>query len=113
MVDHLVAAIAIAAVGVLAQASALVLAAASGDAVTPWVSGGGAAAAVGGLVYMAKKLMAGELVALNTAQMIEKAGERDQRFADLVTRVLEVERDGREREDAHRALLLAHGGGNR
>ena len=56
MVDHLVAAIAIAAVGVLAQASALVLAAASGDAVTPWVSGGGAAAAVGGLVYMAKKL---------------------------------------------------------
>lgn len=89
------------------------LLAASGDSVGPWVSGGGAAAAVGGLVYVAKKFAAGELAAVNLTELVEQIVGllRDSQAREA--RLHEIIEDAKEREDSLRALLLARrpGGG--
>lgn len=77
--------------------------AASGEVVGPWVSGGGSFAAVGGLAYLAKKFANGELVAANTGLLIQQGAAREERL-------LRVEEQAKEREDAFRALLLAQRG---
>jgi hypothetical protein len=77
--------------------------AASGEVVGPWVSGGGSFAAVGGLAYLAKKFANGELVAANTGLLIQQGAAREERL-------LRLEDDAHDREDALRALLLAQRG---
>jgi hypothetical protein len=96
------AAIGLAAIGVVGQAVTAVLVAASGADLGPWVSGGSATAAVGGLVYIAKRLASGELVARNVAEIEKRAEERERQMLELMA-------DGRQREDAFRAFLAGRG----
>lgn len=88
-----------------------VLAQTSPESITPWVSAGGSAAAVSGLVYMAKKLVDGSLVAAPIADLLRRADERDREFLHLVAeqedRWGRVVRDGAEREDVYRDIILA------
>lgn len=98
------------------------LSAAASTDVTPWLSGGGAAAAVGGLAYIAKKLAAGELVAVPLARLIEDSTARERRWEQALLdseqrRIQEKERDeekwqrllddAHDREEAMRALLFS------
>jgi hypothetical protein len=89
-------------VGTGVSSAAAILAAAGGTTTTdlaPWVSGGGAATAVAGIVYIAKLMATGKLVARDPAL---EAAELKQ----LLDRVLTVATASGEREDAYRQLLL-------
>lgn len=92
-------ALATSAVGVIVGAGAFFAQAASPD-VAPYVSGGGAFAAVGGLVYVTKKVVSGELVALPVGDLVKNANHRE----DELVRIL---RDAAAREDDYRTFLLA------
>ena len=72
------------------------------DTLAPYVSGGGAAAAVAGLVYIAKKLASGELVAVPIAHLMESSAKRE----DTLQKLLD---DSKEREDVMRAFLVGRG----
>lgn len=101
-VHQVAAAIASALVGVIASTlgSVLLLAQTTGtDTLAPYVSGGGAAAAVAGLVYIAKKLASGELVAVPIANVMRQQEEREK----VVLRLLEEER---ERADVFKTFLV-------
>lgn len=80
----------------------MVLAVTEGNDVAAWLSGGGAAAAVAGLAYIAKRLASGELVAVPLARVIEHADKREERLLALLD-------DANQREDAYRALLVSRG----
>lgn len=69
----------------------LAAAAEFGDSFAPYAAGGGSAAAVAGLVYMARKLTNGELVAFPVKQ-------RDEELVRLIT-------DAKQREDTVKHLL--------
>lgn len=70
----------------------------------PWISGGGAVTAVGGIVYIARLMATGQLVARDPAK---EAAE----LKTLLDQVLEVTRTGADREAAYRQLLLDGYGG--
>lgn len=72
--------------------------------VAPWVSAGGATAAVGGLVYIAKKLAAGELVAVPVAKLLEQSRADHDKLGALTAECLR-------REDLLHRMLLAQGTG--
>lgn len=88
---------------VLAAAGSVFAAANNTTDFTPWVSGGGAAAAVGGLVYIAKKLADGSLVAYPVADLHRQSDERERQLHELVD-------DSRQREDSLRLLILQQRG---
>ena len=68
--------------------------------VTTWVSAGGATAAVGGLVYVARLLASGRLVSYPVEKLMEDALARE----DRMHVVLESER---QRHDDYRAWVVA------
>jgi hypothetical protein len=65
----------------------------------PWVSGGGAFAAVSGLVYVAKKFADGSIVARDVAESERAATHREDELKALI-------KEGRDREDGYRAFLM-------
>ena len=97
------AAIATSTAGTVATAVGYLLATTSGtDTLAPYVSGGGAAAAVAGLVYIAKKLASGELVAVPISDVMKQQERREATLLVLVE-------EGREREDVYKSFLLGRG----
>lgn len=64
----------------------------------PWVSAGGSVTAVAGIVYIAKMLADGKLVARDPSQV-------EQQLKALVEKVSEVAREGHEREQDYMRLL--------
>lgn len=86
----------VSAVGTLALAAQT---AAPTNELAPYISGGGAAAAVGGLVYIARLMANGRLVARDPAVEAEA-------LKGLLDRVLKVEEVGGERERSYHALLV-------
>jgi hypothetical protein len=87
-----------------------VIAEVGGTDLGPWVSGGGAAAAVGGLVYVAKKFASGDVVAFPVADVVFKLQEQhereDQRHRTEMQKLHDVIKDSNDREDGYRAWLL-------
>ncbi len=75
----------------------------TGDA-SLWVTGGGAAAVAGALVYVVRQVASGQLVhrAPHTAE---------QQLTDLTKRVAELVEEGHKREDDYREMLLRGGRG--
>ena len=70
------------------------------DSVSTWVPAGSAGVAVGGLVYVAKKLASGELVSVNTAEVMQSS----QRIAQ---QALDLGQEAHEREAALRELVVS------
>lgn len=71
----------------------------NGGGVAPWVSYGGSSVAVGGLVFVLKKLLDGSLVPQPIAKLIQESNERDQHAAAVAQELLDVVREGHGRED--------------
>jgi hypothetical protein len=101
---QLVSAISTAVLGVTASTAGLLAQAAAPD-VAPWVSAGGATAAVGGLVYVARLLASGELVASPVAdrerdlrRLVHQSERREERLQEL------LEEAGRREDSYHRVL---------
>lgn len=92
------AAIGLAAFGVIASAASVIATTAGDTGLGPWVSGGGAAAAVGGLVYVAKKLAAGDLVAFPVSEIVKHQQEREMKLEGMLE-------DSLRREDSYHRLL--------
>lgn len=86
-------------VGAATSTFGSVLAATDGTEVGTWLAGGGSAAAVAGLAYIAKRLASGDLVAIRVDKLLKDGEVRETRLEALVT-------EGRAREDALRDLLL-------
>lgn len=72
------------------------------DTLAPYVSGGGAAAAVAGLVYIAKKLASGELVAVPIADVMKQQATREEKLLEMLD-------EAKDREDAFKAFLYQRG----
>lgn len=72
----------------------------TGGAAAPWVQLGGIAASMSALAYVAKRFADGSIVARPVADMQDASARREERFAELLE-------DANQREDAHRALLMA------
>ena len=87
-----------AAVGMITSAVGWTLAASTD--LGPWAQVGGTGVAVSALVYVAKLMADGKLVALPVADIIKAAEDRERRLIDQVE-------DGKQREDALRALLFS------
>lgn len=101
-------------VGVVSMSAPVV--AQTGSELGPWVSGGGAAAAVGALVYMAKLLADGKLVAINTAERERYDQDALKQMGELVKKgmsredvLAELVEDCKEREDVFRSFLVGRG----
>lgn len=88
-----------AAIGIVASNLGVLLAQSTGSDVAPWLSGGGAAAAVAGLAYIAKKIASGELVAVQIGQIIRDSAEREKGLSQLV-------KEAHEREEVLRTILI-------
>lgn len=101
---QMAAAIASSLAGTVASGVGFLLAQTPGgaDNLAPYVSGGGAAAAVAGLVYIAKKLASGELVAVPIANVMKQQEDRERKLSELLE-------DGKEREDVYKSFLLHKG----
>lgn len=91
-------ALAVTSLGVLASIAAQ--ATGGGGDLAPYVSGGGAAAAVAGIVYLGRLMANGKLVSRDVAAEIELLKAMNSTLSELVAQ-------GRRREDDHRRLLLA------
>lgn len=87
--------------GIVASAAGWTIAASTD--LGPWAQVGGTGVAVSALVYVAKLMADGKLVALPVAEIIKKADDRERRLEDMVE-------DGKQREDALRALLFQRQG---
>ena len=99
-VTNLIAVQAVASLGLLANMGATVLAQVDDPSnLAPWVSGGGAAAAIGALVYMAKLISDGKLVAVNTA-------DREQKLFELIKDANEREDECIEQREVYRSFLI-------
>lgn len=95
----IIAAVAAAFIGAGAALISAVVGAAGDADFGPWISGGGAAAAVTGLAYVVKKFASGEVVAFPVAEFARKASDREDRLIDLVEECMA-------REDGYRAFLI-------
>jgi hypothetical protein len=72
----------------------------------PWVSGGSASIAVGALVYMARALTTGRLVARDTQAETEHLKELVRETAELARKVTSVAEAGADRERTLHNLLV-------
>lgn len=93
-------------VGIVGVAAGPVLAQVPPDA-SPWVAGGSATIAVGGLAFMAKKVASGELVAVAVDQLLEDAAEREDKAAEREAKLTELLQESHRREDSLRDLYFA------
>lgn len=91
-----------AAVGFAGSTIATVIAETSGSSVAPWAQVTGTAAAVGGLVYVAKLLADGRLVAQPVADLLRESAHREERLHQALD-------ESQERENALRAFLISKG----
>lgn len=78
--------------GTVAQWLAQAAAAPSSSEVSAWVSAGGTSLAVGGLVYIARLLASGHLVAYPVEKLQEDAASREKDLSDHLKRSHERER---------------------
>lgn len=79
--------------------AAVVLAATdTGAGITPWLQGGGSAAAVAGLVYVARMIVKGDLVPRAVAERENETAAAIRVAADNERRLEGLEREGAERE---------------
>jgi hypothetical protein len=88
--------------GNAAMAAAAILAQTSGGGaadIAPWVSGAGSMTAVAGIVYIARLMATGQLVARDPAA-------ENEALKDYLRRVLNVEEAGRDREVSYHNLLV-------
>lgn len=90
----------VAALGSLSAMAAPLWAQAASDPVSSWIPAGSAGVAVGGLVYVAKKLAGGELVAVNIAEVLATS----QRIAQQAVEMMAA---GAKRDDEMRDLVVA------
>lgn len=83
----------------------------------PWVETGGSAALVAAIVYIAKKVSNGDLVARPVAEVTRLQEERERKLAELVLhcqqennrtidKLRELLEDSKSREDTLRTLLI-------
>ena len=79
----------------------LIAQASGGDNIANYISGGGSAAAVGGLVYMARKILSGDLVSRPTVVVEKELARLIQDSHDRETGLQNVMADANKREDAH------------
>lgn len=85
------------------------------EEIAPFLSGGGAAAAVGGLVYVTRKLLNGELVPRSVAerenelsQAVVAAGHREAKYMEVAEKVLKMHTEAQAlARDTSRALWSA------
>lgn len=74
--------------------------------ITTWVSAGGATAAVGGLVYVARLLAAGKLVSYPVEQLQQDSQRREEALTHMMA-------DAQRREDLlHRLIVRGAAGGH-
>lgn len=97
-----IAALATTAIGFVISTMGAVLAETSGSSVAPWAQVTGTAAAVGGLVYVAKLLADGRLVAQPVSDLVKEGARREERLHELVNESVD-------RENALRAFLIQKG----
>jgi hypothetical protein len=98
VVAHALVALAISGAGLVATLLGATSPAPPSD-VSTWVSAGGATAAVGGLVYVARLLAAGKLVSYPVEQLQQDSRRREDTLAHLVA-------DANSREDLLHRLIL-------
>lgn len=92
--------------GVIAATLGPFIAQATAPDVAPWVSAGGATAAVGGLVYVARLLASGQLIAAPVAAREKEASEREKVLERLVEQSHDLIAEGNRREDAFHRFLI-------
>lgn len=87
---------------------------------TPYIDAGGSAALVAAIIYIAKKVSNGDLVARPVAEVARLQEERERKLAELIEKIhdenkrtiqklLELIEDSKSREDALRLILLQKG----
>lgn len=89
----------IAAIGSLSAMAAPLWAQATSEPVSTWIPAGSAGVAVGGLVYVARKMATGELVPVNIAEVLESSSRTAKEAVDLIAM-------GASREDTLRQLVV-------
>lgn len=110
----------LAAVSAVIVGFAEVIAQSSTSQVTPWVDAGGSAALVAAIIYIAKKVSNGDLVARPVADVARQQEIREEKLAELnrhhaeenqrtIAKLMEVIEDAKSREDALRAMLMQRG----
>jgi hypothetical protein len=67
--------------------------------ISGWVTGAGSGVAIAALAYIAKRFAAGQLVALNVAEILAAGAKREEALVSLV-------KDGAQRESDYRTLLI-------
>lgn len=76
--------LAVAAIGSLSAMAAPLWAQATSEPVSQWIPAGSAGVAVGGLVYVAKKLASGELVSVNIAEVMASSQRTASEAVELI-----------------------------
>lgn len=105
MTGQMVAAFVVAVLGAVSAVGGWIAAAAAGDDVAPLVQGGGTAASVGALIYITRKLLAGELVPRDVAATERHFSEVESRLTRLVEQGVEREQRQDEREQAFASIV--------
>lgn len=104
------------AVGIVDVAATLVGQSAA-PSIAPYVDAGGSAALVAAIIYIAKKVSNGDLVARPVADLARQAEIREERLAELhrnleaetqrtIDKLMDIINESKSREDALRMLLI-------